>query len=109
MAHAVRWSPQALDDLDEIAEFIARDSVVQARLVVAQLCELSDSLAELPERGRRVPDLERPKLRELFLYSYRMLYRVEKDEVVISAVVHGSRILRPDDVTGRSRNAAPLR
>lgn len=32
-------------------------------------------------------------MREVFAYSYRVIYRLEKDEVLIAAVIHGKRNL----------------
>ena len=95
MARTIRWSPEALDDLDEIAAFIGRDSPMRARAVVARLFEAADSLAELSERGRHVPELGRTDMREVFVHNYRVLYRVEPNLVVVSAVIHGSRLLDP--------------
>ena len=34
-------------------------------------------------------------IRERFVYSYRLIYRVEDHEVLIVAVVHGRRLLEP--------------
>ena len=45
--------------------------------------------------GRVVPELGDETLREWFAYSYRIIYRIEKDLVIIAAaaVVHGKRLL----------------
>jgi plasmid stabilization system protein ParE len=51
----VRWTPQAADDLDAIAEFIARDSSHFAGLFVADILQTVDRLADFPESGRMVP------------------------------------------------------
>jgi len=44
----VIWAPSALDDIDLIAEYIARDSVDQAALFVARLFKATDRLQEFP-------------------------------------------------------------
>jgi plasmid stabilization system protein ParE len=49
------------------------------------------SLRELSERGRVVPELADPSIREVFAFSYRLMYRVVDDEVQILAIVHGAR------------------
>ena len=43
--------------------------------------------------GRKVPEFDEENIRELIAYSYRIIYAVEKDEVIIAAVIHGRRML----------------
>jgi plasmid stabilization system protein ParE len=40
-----------------------------------------------------VPEFDDDSIRELLVYSYRVIYRVEGSEVIIAAVVHGKRDL----------------
>jgi hypothetical protein len=43
-------------------------------------------------------------MRELFAYSYRIIYKVEKDEIVIASVIHGqakSELIRASSVPSR--------
>jgi plasmid stabilization system protein ParE len=44
-----------------------------------------------------VPELGDPEIRERFVYSYRVIYRLEPDRLLIVAVVHGRRLLEPLD------------
>lgn len=53
--------------------------------------EVADTLSTLSERGRVVPELGETTLREVFVYEYRLLYRVREDRVVIRAFLHGAR------------------
>ena len=41
-----------------------------------------------------VPEYDEDNVRELIVYSYRIIYRLEQDEVLIVAVVHGKRVLQ---------------
>ena len=43
--------------------------------------------------GRVVPEFEDESLRERFAYSYRIIYRVQEQTVIVAAVIHGKRIL----------------
>lgn len=45
----------------------------------------------MAERGRVVPELNDPALRELFVYDCRLIYRVDDDRVGIRAFLHGAR------------------
>ena len=55
---------------------------------------------QFPLRGRKVPELISTH-RECFIYSYRMIYRVEKNNVLIIAVIHGKRLLESVERFGR--------
>jgi plasmid stabilization system protein ParE len=67
MAAALSWSHEALDDIDAIAAFIARDSTRHAGRVVEALFELGDAIAAAPMAGRVVPELGDARVRERFL------------------------------------------
>jgi addiction module RelE/StbE family toxin len=89
----VVWSPEAVDDLESIAEYISRDSEFYARAVVTKLIETSRRIGETPRLGRMVPELEEEHIRERFVYSYRLVYRVEEKNILVIAVMHGKRLL----------------
>jgi plasmid stabilization system protein ParE len=89
----VRWSPEAEEDLEAIAEYIARDSEYYARAVVAETLSASRNTGEFPLIGRIVPEIGDENIRERFIYSYRMIYRVEPKRILIVAVIHGTRLL----------------
>jgi len=56
MAVRVSWSRLALDDVDDIAQFIARDSVNYAKAMVRRFYEAVELLIDFPKGGRIVPD-----------------------------------------------------
>ncbi len=95
MDYRVTWSPEALNDVDAIADYIHRDSRVYARAVAEKIIEASRNLKGFPNAGRVVPELGAETIRERFVYSYRLIYRVEDDIVLIVAVIHGKRLLEP--------------
>jgi len=91
----VRWTPQAADDLNAIAEFISQDSPRYSSLFVLDVLHAVDRLNQFPKSGRVVPEINDPLIREIILGSYRIIYRVRKDFVEILTVFHGSRLLDP--------------
>jgi len=93
MAYRVVWSPRALDDVDSVASYIARDSTAHASAVVAKIIRATRILHRFPLAGRIVPEFEDAALRERFVYSYRIIYRVQENVVTIAAVIHGKRML----------------
>jgi addiction module RelE/StbE family toxin len=95
MDHRVTWSPEALDDVEAIAEYIERDSPAYARAVVQKILATTRKLQRFPRAGRTVPELGDDAMRELLVYSYRVIYRVRDQAVLVVAVIHGKRELAP--------------
>ncbi len=87
----VVWAESAQHALDEVLANIAAESMDGATRVLTSALETADSLSTFAERGRVVPEVGEPTLRELFVYDYRLLYRVHDDRIVIRAFLHGAR------------------
>lgn len=97
MAAELSWSGEAVDDIDAIAQFIARDSLHHAQRVVDALFDLGEVIAAHPRAGRTVPELGDANVRERFLYSYRVIYEIHTDRIEVLAVLHGRRLLESID------------
>lgn len=95
MAHRLAWSPEAIEDIEAIASYIERDSLWYARAVVAKIVETAEAIPDHPELGRIVPEIDDQSIRERFVYSYRIIYRIEQERILVATVVHGSRLLEP--------------
>ncbi len=89
----VVWSPEAIEDLESIVQYIGRDSEFYARAVATEIVETARSIESFPRMGRVVPELEDEKIRERFVYSYRVVYQVEATRILIVAVTHGKRLI----------------
>jgi toxin ParE1/3/4 len=98
MAYSVVWSPNALDDVDEIAAYIARDSPTYAAAVVEKILNTTRNLQNFPLLGRIVPESNEESVRERFVYSYRLIYQVQEETVIVIAVVHGKRLLDNENI-----------
>lgn len=88
---AVVWTPLARNGLDEVLEYIADDSPEAAQEVLDSVLAVAKSLAIFSERGRVVPELREPTFREVFVYSYRLIYEVTPVDVRILAFLHAAR------------------
>jgi addiction module RelE/StbE family toxin len=95
MAYRVNWSPRALMDVEELANFIEKDSLFYAQAVVTRIVRSTAKLADFPLVGRIVPEFNQPDFRELFVYSYRVIYQVKNETVTVVAIIHGKRLLLP--------------
>lgn len=93
MALNVVWSQTALNDADAIAAFIYRDSPFYAKAVLEKLFSSTQLIAQFPQLGRMVPELNQPDIRERLVYSYRLIYAVKSNQIEILTVVHGRRLL----------------
>ena len=91
----IRWTPQAADDLEAIADFISEDSTHYAGLFVIDVLNAVQRLKNFPQSGRIVPESNDPIIREIILGNYRIVYRVKPDLVEILTVYHGARLLDP--------------
>jgi addiction module toxin, RelE/StbE family len=96
MACSVIWSEAAIEDVESIAAYIAMDSEVYAAAVVRDISQKTRRLADFPLMGRTVPEFDDTTIREIFSYSYRIVYRIGQGTVTIAAIVHGSRLLELD-------------
>ena len=79
--------------LDDAVSYIAQDSRAAAERLLVQALEAASSLDVFSERGRTVPELNQPNVRQLLVQRYRLLYEVTPAEVQILAFVHGARNL----------------
>jgi plasmid stabilization system protein ParE len=89
----VRWTFPARNDLRQIHAYIANDSRYYAQKVVHEIVGKARSLESFPVKGRVVPEIEDPNVREVFIYSYRLIYEIAADEIRVLAVIHGKRDL----------------
>lgn len=87
----VDWSSSALSALDEVLTYIADDSHDGVVRVLSATLRAAADLSTFAERGRVVPELADPTIREVFVFRYRLLYRVTEDVVTILAFLHGAR------------------
>ena len=93
MDYTVKWSSEATEDLEAIAEYISRDSKFYARAVVSKILNVSRNIPDQPLIGRIVPEIGQETIRERFVYSYRLVYRIQGRVITIVAIIHGKRLL----------------
>lgn len=94
----VIWSEPAKVDLRSIHDFIAHDSHHYAKKVTQDIREKTDVLNELPKVGKKVLELNDENVRELSLYSYRIIYEIKNQNIFVLAVVHKRQDLKAEDV-----------
>ncbi len=94
----VKWTDHALAQLRHIHDYIAHDSPLYAKRVSDALVHKTVRLDELPYHGRKVPELNEEYIRELAMYSYRIIYEIKTNDVEILAVIHKRQDFIPEDL-----------
>ena len=89
----IAWTEPALLDLESIRDYIRKDSEHYAKRFTEKIIKAVENLVSFPLMGRHVPEAEEENIRELLFYSYRIMYRVESDRILVLAVIHGSQDL----------------
>lgn len=89
----VHWTKTAEEHLDAIYAYIALDSPEYARLMVDRLTSRSVQIAQFPLSGRKVPEYDQDKVREVIEKPYRIIYYIKPKQIDILAVVPSARDL----------------
>jgi plasmid stabilization system protein ParE len=90
----VIWSQRSLDDINEVAEFIAKDSFQYASEQTSTFFEKASQLESYPYMGRVVPELNTSSIRQILCGSYRLIYEVvNEEEVYILTIHHQARLI----------------
>jgi len=90
----VIWTEPALQDLNEIAEYIALDKINAANKLVQKIFTKTDQLAQFQNSGRKPPELNNSRYLEIIVNPCRIFYRIEKEKVYILYVMRSERELR---------------
>ncbi len=94
----VKWSLPAKADLKSIFDYISQDSGYYAKNVARNIVSKARLLESFPELGRVVPEIGEDNIREIFIYSYRLIYEIIPEGVWILAIVHGKRDFSPENL-----------
>ncbi|MGV6862269.1 MAG: type II toxin-antitoxin system RelE/ParE family toxin [Putridiphycobacter sp.] len=95
MEKKIEWSKRSEINLENIFDYISKDSVIYATRFVTKLVEYTEQeLTHYPEIGRKVPEFEKTPLdflREIVFRGYRIIYHphTTKSQITIIAVLSG--------------------
>lgn len=90
----VIWTEPALQDLDDLAEYIALDNPSAACNLVDDVLNKAERLADFPDSGRIPPELPNSVYREVVVPPCRVFYRKDREQVLILHVMREERELR---------------
>jgi addiction module RelE/StbE family toxin len=92
----VEWTENAIGHLVHIYEYIGANSKTYARKMVDKITKRSSQIVDFPLSGRKVPEYDTEDIREVIESPYRIIYRIQADQIHILAVIHGARQLPHD-------------
>lgn len=92
MVYSVTFSPQSRQDLFDIGDYIAQDSVTNARRFVKALRDQCERIGRAPLGYVSREDLA-PALRMAAFGNYVVFFRVLESVIRIERVLHGARNL----------------
>ncbi|MCP5244998.1 MAG: type II toxin-antitoxin system RelE/ParE family toxin [Burkholderiales bacterium] len=89
----VVWTDSATSDLRAVHDYIAKDSLYYAKKVVNDVRERMEQLDTFPKIGRIVPEINQENIREISIYSYRIIYEINDQVIIVLAIVHQRQVL----------------
>ncbi|MFX1239259.1 MAG: type II toxin-antitoxin system RelE/ParE family toxin [Promethearchaeota archaeon] len=90
----IKWTNNALEELEDIANYISKDPEKYAQILVKRIYGLVNILYQFPNYGRKVPEYDNSELREIIYKNYLIIYLIKEEHLEIISVIHGSRNLK---------------
>ncbi|MDP4095814.1 type II toxin-antitoxin system RelE/ParE family toxin [Paenibacillus sp. P96] len=91
----IKYTPAAVDDMDEIFSYIAQENLAWAEKMLSKLSSKIGGLAEFPNMGSVLSEddfvLIQRGYRFIVVSPYLVFYRIIDDTVVIHRILHGRR------------------
>jgi toxin ParE1/3/4 len=84
----VIWTDSAIQDLNDIGNYIAKDSERYAEITIERLFNSVDILEQHPNAGKMIPEFEDEMIRELIRGSFRIVYHIIDDFRIDIITVH---------------------
>ena len=91
MSSGYALHPEALEDLDDIRDYIAQKNPDAADRVISEIFDGLRALGLFPHQGHRRPDLTSHPLRFMLVREYLIAYAPEENPLWVIAVLHARR------------------
>lgn len=88
------WTEPAVNDLNQIAEYIALSNPVAAAELVQGILSKIERLEQFPKSGKISPEISELNYREVVAPPCRIFYRFDKESVYIMHMCREERDLR---------------
>ncbi len=92
------WSPLAVEQIRNIVAYIAQDNPPVAKQWANKIFNAVKRLIEHPKSGRIVPEINRKEIREIIQGSYRIIYKIKQEQILILTVKNTYQLLKKDEL-----------
>ncbi len=91
----ITFAGSALRDLEEVRDWYAsQDAPEVGQRLVGEIVASVEQIGRFPESGRVVPEFDTPQLRELIRPPFRIVYRLDGDNVGVVRVWRSERLMQ---------------
>lgn len=92
------WTEPAIEDLGQIADYIALDNPEAAKRLVRKVFSKAELLQDFPEMCPIPHDLPDSRYRHIVVTPLRIFYRIHEDSILIVYVMRSERLLTSSDL-----------
>ena len=93
----ITFAPSAITALLEIRTWYADRQVPEVgERIVEEIVDAALRLADFPESGRVVPEFDVAQLREIIHPPFRVVCRLDREQVRVIRVRRSERLMRPE-------------
>lgn len=90
----IKLTESAYLDLEEIEDYLSQSSPKIGREFINKIFKKIELLYDHPRIGRKVPEFDNDRVRELIQGKYRIVYRISNEELIeILRIIHGSKLM----------------
>ncbi|NQY89458.1 MAG: type II toxin-antitoxin system RelE/ParE family toxin [Colwellia sp.] len=88
------WTNPALEDLNNIAEYIALSNLLSAKKLITKMFNKIERLEDFPGSGKKPTELSNLNYQEVVVNPCRIFYKIDNDKIYILHVMRQERDLR---------------
>ena len=92
------FTATAENDLNQIYDYISRDSIVYAKRFILLLRNQIFLISEQEFIGKKVEEANDNTIREFVIKNYRVFYKTDYLRVIILRIIHSRRNFSPEDL-----------
>jgi plasmid stabilization system protein ParE len=84
----IKWTPEARDDVDRLADFIAAYDPDRADAIELELAAAPKQLLRFPRRGPRLSEFDPREVREYRVANYLLRYELADTDIIVLRFFH---------------------
>ena len=85
---SIIWAPEAREDVDRLADFVARYDPLRADEIEKELSEAPKGLLQFSRRGPRLSEFDPREVREFRIGRYLLRYELAGTDIVVLRFFH---------------------